>query len=49
MTKTADLQQAEEIIEQASTIIDGLFGIGLTRPIEGLFNDVISFINSKFK
>lgn len=43
-----DLTTAEEIIEQASTIIDGLFGIGLSRNVEGIYQSIIEFINHSY-
>lgn len=43
-----DLIQAEEMIEEASFIIDGIFGVGLSRPIEGVFLDVIELINQSY-
>lgn len=33
-------------IEAGTVVIDGLFGSGLTRPVEGLYATVINFINS---
>ena len=34
------------VLQPGAVVIDGLFGSGLTRPVEGLFADVIHFINS---
>ena len=33
-------------IEAGTVVVDGLFGSGLTRPVEGLYATVINFINS---
>lgn len=33
-------------MEQGAVVIDGLFGSGLTRPVEGLYATVINYINS---
>lgn len=33
-------------IEAGTVVIDGLFGSGLTRPVEGLYAAVINFMNS---
>jgi len=45
---TEQISDAEEWIEEASTVIDGLFGIGLSRPIEGVFTDIINLINLSY-
>jgi len=36
---------SEQIIHEADIIIDGLFGTGLTRPVEGVYRDAIELIN----
>ncbi|CAM5998644.1 unnamed protein product [Sphagnum balticum] len=43
--KLADLSHLKEF----NTFVDALFGIGLERPLEGEFLDVVSFLNSSKK
>jgi NAD(P)H-hydrate epimerase len=40
-----DFDRTIKQYKQIDTIIDGLFGIGLSRDVEGLYADVISWIN----
>lgn len=45
-TKVKVVTQAEEIeIPNHSNIIDGLFGSGLNRPLEGVYADIVKKIN----
>ncbi|MEM1326004.1 MAG: NAD(P)H-hydrate dehydratase [Bacteroidota bacterium] len=37
------------IVDQESVAIDGLFGSGLSRPVEGYWAEVIAHINDKYK
>jgi len=36
-----------DLLDRADIVIDGLFGAGLTRPIEGVARDVIDAINAR--
>lgn len=38
---TAEMERLTELRERASLIVDGLFGTGLDRPLEGLVRDVV--------
>ena len=40
--------EAVALIEEASIIIDGLFGIGCTREVEGYHKEVIEIINNSY-
>ena len=42
-------KQLEELIDKSDVLIDGLFGIGIDRPITGLYRDVIDLVNQKDK
>lgn len=42
----ADLARLEELLARATAIVDGLFGIGLDRPIEGVFAGAIARLNA---
>ncbi|WP_297637816.1 NAD(P)H-hydrate epimerase [uncultured Clostridium sp.] len=44
-----DLNKLKSIVEKDNVIIDALFGIGLNRKLEGIYNDIIEFINSNEK
>jgi hydroxyethylthiazole kinase-like uncharacterized protein yjeF len=41
----ADLAGAAEAAAECDLVVDALFGTGLTRPLEGLFADVVETIN----
>ncbi len=41
----ADLWDLREAVNDADTVIDALFGIGLSRPVEGIQAEVIDIIN----
>lgn len=40
-----DAADVEALLEEAALVIDGLFGTGLTRPIEGFLAEVIEAVN----
>lgn len=40
-----DLLELEDVISESQVLVDGVFGIGLTRPVEGLYHQVIQRIN----
>jgi NAD(P)H-hydrate epimerase len=44
VTEVTDLRQV--VIPEKSYIVDGLFGSGLTRPLEGLFAEIVKHINN---
>ncbi|WP_436515244.1 NAD(P)H-hydrate dehydratase [Ekhidna sp. To15] len=46
-TKKIESQKDFPNIENGSIIIDGIFGSGLSRPVEGLFHDLIIFLNGQ--
>lgn len=43
---THSLEQVDELLSQSQFIVDALFGSGLKRPIEGLYQDLIQAINT---
>jgi len=43
-----DLALSLPWLEQANTIIDGLFGVGLTRKVEGMYASLIQHINHSY-
>ncbi|MBC7130259.1 NAD(P)H-hydrate dehydratase, partial [Candidatus Bathyarchaeota archaeon] len=45
--KTAD--EAQEAINQVDAIVDGIFGVGLSRNVEGIYRQVIQLINESGK
>lgn len=49
ITRDEDLAQLKKSLEKNDLIIDSIFGIGLTRRVEGLYKEVISLINHKSK
>ncbi len=48
ITKEDDLSKFSELLEEASVVIDGIFGIGLIRSVEGYYKDVIDLINHSY-
>ncbi len=38
----------KELIEQSSIVVDGIFGIGLMREVEGYYKEVINLINQSY-
>lgn len=49
ITRYEDLAQLKTPLEKNDLTIDSIFGIGLTRKVEGLYKEVISLINHKSK
>ena len=43
------LRQFEKLVRKSDLIVDGIFGVGLERPVRGLFYDVISILNDSKK
>lgn len=43
---SSDLEEFKVILEKAEIVVDGIFGTGLKRDIEGLNKEVVNFINS---
>ncbi|HOJ31026.1 MAG TPA: NAD(P)H-hydrate epimerase [bacterium] len=41
-----DIEALRKIIRKNDLIVDALFGIGLTRPVEGIYKDIINEINN---
>ncbi len=48
MTK-ASMSEVRKLIDSADLIVDAIFGIGLTRAVEGVFRDVIELVNASGK
>lgn len=46
VSETSDLGTLDQHLKKASAVIDGIFGIGLTRSVEGLYAAVIRRINA---
>jgi NAD(P)H-hydrate epimerase len=40
-----DLLELEKLLSESQVLVDGIFGIGLTRPVEGLYHQIIQRIN----
>lgn len=40
-----DRKDLEQLLDKAALIVDGLFGIGLNRPIAGLASEIVGLIN----
>ena len=40
-------EEVETALREATSVVDGLFGTGLTRPLEGLFLDAVKAINAR--
>lgn len=45
----ADIEDLTENIKASDAVIDGIFGIGLKRNIEGIYKDIIDAINQNSK
>ena len=43
------LTQFKTLVRNADLILDAIFGVGLTRPVEGIYFDAISVINQSRK
>ncbi len=48
VSSEADLSEFETVLEHATIVLDGLFGIGLSRDVEGLHHNVITRINASY-
>ena len=48
LTDEIDLEDVEQWLDYAGTIVDGLFGIGLTRNVTGIYHKLIQRINESF-
>lgn len=46
ITKKGDIEKLNEALDENHMTIDGIFGIGLKRNIEGIYDEVISAINN---
>jgi ADP-dependent NAD(P)H-hydrate dehydratase / NAD(P)H-hydrate epimerase len=44
-----DLESVRKSIQEMDLVLDGLFGVGLTRKLDGLFKDVIRLVNETKK
>ncbi|MEM3832389.1 MAG: NAD(P)H-hydrate dehydratase [Thermoprotei archaeon] len=44
-----DVEDVRSDVEWANAIIDGMFGVGLSRNVEGVYKDVIQLINKSGK
>jgi NAD(P)H-hydrate epimerase len=44
----SDLEQNAKYFEEATIIVDGLFGIGISRDVEGLYKDTITLMNQSY-
>lgn len=42
-------EEAEKVIEGADAIVDGIFGVGLSRNVDGVYREVIHLINESGK
>ena len=47
ITKSEDIINLREALSENSMTIDAIFGIGLSRKIEGIYDEVIKIINEK--
>ncbi len=49
ITSQSKTSQFKAFVQKSDLIIDGIFGVGLKRPVKGLFYDVISILNASKK
>ena len=49
VTALESIGQAEEAIHACNAVVDGIFGTGLSRGVEGIYRDVIRLINESGK
>lgn len=47
ITKSEEIQNLNQALDENDMTIDAIFGIGLTRKIEGIYDEVIKIINEK--
>lgn len=45
----ADINKHASVIRHACVVVDAIFGVGLTKPVKGVYAEVIEFINSTGK
>ena len=41
-----NIQELSKVLRQSTLLIDGIFGIGLTRNVSGIYADVVNIINN---
>lgn len=49
LTSRKKISRLKILLNRSDLIIDGIFGVGLTRPVEGIYRDAISLLNSSRK
>ena len=49
IVKSDDIEELNEALSKNDMTIDAIFGIGLTRKIEGIYEEVINYINDRSK